>query len=103
MVVVVADDGKGGGRCPDIGNFICCSGTLGTSVWVGDMGYVPTHWEDAERLPPQIGPQVDRVVFKDEYIWDMSKPQWRRWRRRQEYRRWRTKPPISRTGSYNTL
>ena len=48
---VVAGVGKGGVRCSDVGNVLCHGGLGGTSAWVGDVGYVPTQWEDAGRLP----------------------------------------------------
>ena len=57
--VVSAGAEKGGGVLTYIGTFICCGGTGGTSVWVGDVGYAPVYWEDSGQFPPQGGTQVD--------------------------------------------
>ena len=50
----------------DVGTVIPCCGAGGTSVWVRDVGYVPTHWDDAGWLPPQGGTQVYRATSKEE-------------------------------------
>ena len=53
-----ADDagvGEGGGGFLYVGDVLCCSGTGGFNIWVRDMGYVPTYWEDTGRLTPQGG------------------------------------------------
>ena len=55
-------DGERGIVCPDVGDVLCCGGTGGSVVWVEDVGYVPAHWEDLGRLPPQGGPQTDGVA-----------------------------------------
>ena len=62
--VVAADKGVGerGSVLPDFGNvlFGSCAGSL--ILLVVDVGYVPTHWEELGRLPPQGGPQTDSTA-----------------------------------------
>ena len=64
MEVVAADKGVGerGSVLPEFGNvlFGSCAGSL--VLLVVDVGYVPTHWEDLGRLPPQGGPQTDSTA-----------------------------------------
>ena len=36
-------------------------GPVGNVVRVGDLGDNPLHWEGVGRIPPQGGPQADRV------------------------------------------
>ena len=38
------------------------------------MGYVPTHWEDAGRLPPQGDPQVEGEADEYEDGWYLGLP-----------------------------
>ena len=58
MVTVVAGSGEGGGGLfSDIRTVIHFGDAVGP--WVGDMGYVPAHWDSIGRIPPQVGPQVD--------------------------------------------
>ena len=42
--VVSAGAEKGGGVLTYIGTFICCGGTGGTYVWVGDWAVSTTGW-----------------------------------------------------------
>ena len=58
--------GEGGGTCLDVGDVLRCSGTGRTSLWVGDLGYSPTHWDYTGRLPPQGGPQNDKSETENE-------------------------------------
>ena len=74
MGAVVAGAGKVRGRCLYIRTILCCGGKISPYVWVGDVGYVPTHWEDSGQLPPQCGPQIDGEVSKEEDIWEMGLP-----------------------------
>ena len=57
--MVVAGVGKGGVRCSYVGDILCSGGAGGTSLWVRDMGYVPTNREDAGQIPPSDGPHTD--------------------------------------------
>ena len=74
MGTVVADVRKGGGVLLDVGNGLCHIGSGGTYLHVGDVGYIPTHWEDAGRLPPSGGPYTDGTASKEEALWDMVLP-----------------------------
>ena len=58
---VVVGAGEGGSGCSDVGNVLCCGGSGGYSVWVGDAGYVPANWEDIGQIPPKSVPQVDKA------------------------------------------
>ena len=55
--------------CLDFGNVLrgSCSGSI--FIWVRDVGYVPTHWEEFGRLPPHGGPQNDGTETMEETIW----------------------------------
>ena len=66
MGAVVAGSGEGGGGISDVGVFIFCGGAGGSSVWVGDMGYVPAHWEDDGQIPPQGSPKVEGVGAEEQ-------------------------------------
>ena len=35
------------------------------SLRIGDVGYVPTHWEDTGRLPPSGGPHTYKMESKE--------------------------------------
>ena len=71
MGVVVAGAGEGGGRRPEAGAVICFRGTGGPPVWVRDAGYIPTHWEETERLPLLVRTQVEGEAAKKEDRWDI--------------------------------
>ena len=66
MGAVVAGVGKGGVRCLDYGDVSCHCGSGGTSLWVGNMGCVPTHWEDTKQPPPLGGMHTDSNESKEE-------------------------------------
>ena len=68
------DIGERGSKCLDAGNVLGFGGTGGYFIWVGDVGYVPTHWEDLGRLPPQGGPQTDGAATTDGNGWYMGVP-----------------------------
>ena len=58
MDAVVAGVGKGKYKFLDVGFFLHHGDAVSTSLWVREMGYVPTHWEDAGRLPPSYGQHI---------------------------------------------
>ena len=72
MGAYIAIYGEVGGGCSYVRTIICCCGAGGPSVWVGDMSYVPTHWEESGRLPPQGGPSVYGLASKEEEGWDLG-------------------------------
>ena len=59
MGAVVKGDSEGGGGCSDVGTVIRCGDADGPYVCVGEMCYVPAHWEGVGRIPPQGGLKVD--------------------------------------------
>ena len=66
MGAVVVGDGNEGGICLDIGDFLCRGGSGGTYLRVVDVGYNPSHWEEAGRLPPLGVLQTDGTEAKEE-------------------------------------
>ena len=62
MFPVVLGSGNVGGRFLDVGTVLHCGGARGPSVWVGDVGYVPRHWEEYGQLLPKCGTQVEGKV-----------------------------------------
>ena len=72
--MVVAGVGKVVGRCSDVGDILCCSGSGGTSLRLVDVGYVSTHWEDTGRFPPSCGPQTTGTAAEEEAVWDVGPP-----------------------------
>ena len=66
MGAVVVFVGKGEGRCSNTRDILCRGGSGGTYLRVGDMGYVPTHWEYYGRLPTPGGMNTDGTSDKYE-------------------------------------
>ena len=62
----VAGVGKGGVRYLGVGGVLCCGGSGGTYLRVIDMVCVPTHWEDAVRIPPLGGLKTYRTEDEEE-------------------------------------
>ena len=56
-----------GSVLPDVRYFICASCAGSPVVWVGDVRYVPAHWEYLRRLTPQGGPHSDGAEIVDRY------------------------------------
>ena len=63
--VADAGVGEGGVICTDVGDVLCCGGVGGSSIWFGDLGYVPANCKDTGRIPPQVGPKTDRVETEE--------------------------------------
>ena len=51
---------KGGGGCTDLGTNLIGGGTVGTAIWIRDLGDDATYQEGVGRITPQGGPQDDR-------------------------------------------
>ena len=43
VYAIVRDVGKGGRGCPDHGENLCGVGTVGSAIWIGDVGYDTTN------------------------------------------------------------
>ena len=56
----------------DVRTFLRYGGVGGIFVWVGDVGYVSTHWEGDGKIPPQGGTQFDRMASEEECGWDIG-------------------------------
>ena len=58
--VGTADSGveQGGLGCLDLGSNLFCSGSVGHSLQVVDVGHDTAHWEILGRIPPQSGLQA---------------------------------------------
>ena len=67
--VVVGERGIG---LLDAGDVLRCGGTGSSVPWVGDVGYVPAHWEDLGQLPPQGGPQIDKAENAEGSGWELG-------------------------------
>ena len=92
-----------GSGCPDVQDFLHCSGVDSLGVWVGDMDYVPTYWEDLRRLPPQAVLKTDGAATAGgDWMKRGCTPHYQRLCRRQACRRWRPTPTTTRTQSHST-
>ena len=63
----VESSGVGGCGSLDVGSLLQDSGTGGPTLWVGDMGDVPTHQEDAGRISPPGDTPNDGAADKTEF------------------------------------
>ena len=55
-----SDVEHGGGVCPDLGPDLLGGGSVGHSLWVGDVGHDTAYLEGFGPIPPQVGLQADR-------------------------------------------
>ena len=55
-----------------VGTVLRCSGTVGTYVWVVDVGYFTSRWKDARWIPPQGGLYVYRAAAEEKDVWDVG-------------------------------
>ena len=52
-----------------VGYILYRDGSGDTNLRVGDVGYVPAHWEESDRLLPSSGTQTDGTAIKDNPGW----------------------------------
>ena len=52
MGTAISDFGSGGHGCQGVGNILQGGGPSGATVWIGDMGHDPTHWQGYGVLSP---------------------------------------------------
>ena len=64
--------GREGADDRTLGVFYIVFGLCGTSLRVRDVGYVPTHWEDAGQVPILCGTYIDGTASKEEARWDLG-------------------------------
>ena len=74
MVIPVNSSRKGGFGCQYVGEILQDSSTGGDNLQVGDVGDVPTHWEDAGWVSPLVDPMTYRAASKTAGGWKMSVP-----------------------------
>ena len=66
--------GERGRIFPEFGVVLRCSGSGSLVIWVRNVSYVPVHWEDLGWLPPQAGPQTDRMATTEGTVWYVVVP-----------------------------
>ena len=74
MAEVKASDavvGDRGSRQLDVGYVLHCSSAGSHVIWVGDMGYVPAHWQYLGCIPPHGGLQTDGEATTEKTGWDV--------------------------------
>ena len=59
MGATVQGVGQGGRECPYLREYLRGGGSIGSIVWVGNVGDDTVHLEASGRIPPQGGPQAD--------------------------------------------
>ena len=55
--------------CPDVRDFLRFSGAVSLIIWIGEVGYLPAHWEDLGRLPPKGGLYTYRTETVERTVW----------------------------------
>ena len=63
--------GDRGSRQLDVGYVLHCSSAGSHVIWVGDMGYVPAHWQYLGCIPPHGGLQTDGEATTEKTGWDV--------------------------------
>ena len=66
--------GNRGSGCLVVDNVLRGSFAGSPVVWFGDVGYVPIHWEDLGRIPPQGGLRTDGAATVEGTGWDVALP-----------------------------
>ena len=69
-------EGTGVGGCirQDVGEFLQVSGTGGTTLWIVDVGDVPMHLEEVERVSPPGDTATDRAADDMSGGWELGVP-----------------------------